>query len=135
VIDITTIQEEDYPVTFSLTFSGARKKKNDPVKKKGEKETTPAPADAARGGEKHDVFFTCDSVDLFHLVLDGFGMILEHAEAAAMDGDTAAQASMGAHKQLGVKTRALLLFHQLYRPEHHPNHPRRVLRSGQEVDY
>jgi hypothetical protein len=23
----------------------------------------------------------CDSVDLFHLILDGFGMLLEHAEA------------------------------------------------------
>jgi membrane associated rhomboid family serine protease len=140
VIDITTIQEEDYPVTFSLTFSGDRIKKKDKLAQKGDKKgnaTTASSSSDTTGrndkAEKHDVFFTCDSVDLFHLVLDGFGMILEHAEAAAMDEDSP-QAAMTAHKQLDPKTRALLLFHQLYRPEHHPNHPRRVLRNGQEVE-
>lgn len=28
----------------------------------------------------------------------------------------------------------MLIFHQLYRPEHHPNHPRPVVRNGVEVE-
>ena len=63
-------------------------------------------------------------------------MILEHAEAAVVDPTSpgAVHSMILAHKRVSRASRLLLGFHQLYRPEHHPNHPRKILRNGQEVE-
>jgi len=37
------------------------------------------------------------------------------------------------HAPLTRLQRVLLTFHHLYKPEHHPNHPRHTLKLGQEV--
>jgi len=61
-------------------------------------------------------------------------MMLEHAEAAVVDNVTEVMHSMTlVHNRLGWWRRLLLIFHHLYIPEHHPNHPRKILRNGQDV--
>jgi membrane associated rhomboid family serine protease len=126
VIDITTISDEDYPKTLSLQFSGAAK---------GTAAKQSVDDDEAGQQEAQEIFFTCETLDLYHIVLDGFGMILEHAEAAVVDSVTGTAHTMTlAHNRLSWWRRQLLVFHQLYRPERHPNHPRKILRNGQDVE-
>ena len=150
--DIVTISEDDYPQTLTLLFGGASKrglaKKHKDASVRDAEGGGSSGGGGAEGGssggagggggdeatEKQEVYFTCDSLDLYHLVLDGFGMILEHAEAAVVESTVGQHKLTLAHAQLGYWPRVLLAFQQLYRPEHHPNHPRRLLRNGQEVE-
>lgn len=157
VVDLATVDEEKYPATFSLLFGGTTKRAaaKSAAEKAAAKKTDKDEADAdaerlndalagfeeADGTEKQEFFFTCDTLDLFHLVLDGFGMVLEHAEAAVHEGHQGpgggglrAHPLLCPHARLGWRQRLLLGCHQLYRPEHHPNHPRAVLRPGQAVE-
>lgn len=155
VADLTTVDEDEYPATFSLLFGGATKRAGKfAAEKAAAKKTDQRDEDAeaermnnALAGieeddvtEKQEVFFTCDTMDLYHLVLDGFGMMLEHAEAAVNEdpkgsnGHARLHPLLCPHAKLGWWQRLLLVFHQLYRPERHPNHPRYVLRSGQAVE-
>jgi len=155
VVDMVTIDEDDYPTTLSLLFSGASKraaaksaadKAASKKKDKDDDEEAERMNNALAGfdeddvSEKEEIFFTCSSLDLYHLVMDGFGMMLEHAEAAVHDEADSADGSprlhplLCPHAMLSWQQRLLLSFHQLYRPEHHPNHPRAILRNGQAVE-
>ena len=72
VINIPTITDEDYPMTLSLQFSGASKRR----------EGADADADDAQQ-EAQEIFFTCATLELYHIVLDGFGVIPKGPWASA----------------------------------------------------
>jgi len=139
VIDIPTLDDQDHAVTFSLQFSAHD------TKSRRAAVTTPSAKTATEleshrdqevAPSKRSVFFSCPSVELYHVVLDGFGMVLEHAEAAVREpnDDSEVHHLTIPHAPLTRLQRVLLTFHHLYKPEHHPNHPRHTLKLGQEVE-
>jgi hypothetical protein len=97
VIDLSTVDESDHGVVFSLQFSGSSKRRgavgrtNSKTKSSGGEASlmtshgVVGAQTTSEAPEKSEVFFTCESLELYHLVLDGFGMILEHAEAAVSE--------------------------------------------------
>lgn len=97
MIDLSTVDESDHGVVFSLQFSGSSKRRgavgrtNSKTKSSGGEASlmtshgVVGAQTTSEAPEKSEVFFTCESLELYHLVLDGFGMILEHAEAAVSE--------------------------------------------------
>jgi len=138
VNEIVTISEEEHLRTFSLVvrhIGGLRPSSAAVEESKGDSQGLRSEKNEDGGSviSEGRIFFVCESEDLYHLVVDGFEMLLEHSTATAASQHTGA-ALILPHRRLSPFWRSLLAFHQLYRPEHHPNHPRPVLRNGVEVE-
>ena len=88
-----TIDEDAYPRMLTLLFSGTSSRR-----KAANERSTGAEVEQSVGGggaavdgdgdgdgemkEQSEVFFTCESLDLYHIVLDGFGVGVDKRSAA-----------------------------------------------------